>query len=110
MTETHTITLSESVLTQPTGIVLIFSRYADGAAQNNNYNHFFVPKEFISSNSGVGSEFTMMSNGLAEACHKYLYITDTTIRGHATNDATGTGASGITYANNKYVLRRVVGV
>ena len=110
MTETHSITLSESALTQPTGLVLTFSRYADGAAQNNNYNHFFVPKEFISSNSGFGSEFTMMSNALAEVCHKYLYITDTTIRGHASNDATGTGASGITYINTRYVLRRVVGV
>lgn len=109
MTETHTITLSESISVQPTGIVLTFSRYADGASQNNNFNHFFVPKEFVSSCSGYGSEFTMMSNGITDVCHKYLYITDTTIRGHTSNDATGTG-SGVTYANNKYVLRRVVGV
>ncbi len=110
MSNDHTINLSEAVSDQPTGIVLTFSKYADGAAQENNFNHFFVPKSFVSSHKGYGNAFTMMDINFGQICHKYLYINDTYITGHANNIVTGTGASGITYANNKYVLRYVYGV
>lgn len=110
MTAGHTINLSEAVSAQPNGIVLTFSKYADGEVQDNNFNHFFVPKIFVTSMSGYGTAFTMMDINFGQICHKYLYINDTTISGHENNDATGTGTSGITYANNKYVLRYVYGV
>ena len=110
MTETHSINLSEAVSKQPNGIVLVFSKYADGAAQENNFNSFFVPKLFVTSHAGYGNAFTMMDINFGQVCHKYLYINDTYISGHANNDATGTGTSGITYANNKFVLRYVIGV
>jgi hypothetical protein len=41
---------------------------------------------------------------------KYLYINDDRIVGNDNNTATGTGACGITYANNGFVLRYVIGV
>lgn len=110
MTADHTINLAEAVSAQPNGIVLTFSKYADGAAQDNNFNHFFVPKLFISEMTGYGTAFTMMDINFGQICHKYLYINDTTISGHANNSASGTGASGITYDNSKYVLRYVFGV
>ncbi len=110
MTQDHTINLSEAVSDQPNGIVLTFSKYADGAALENNYNHFFVPKLFVSTKAGYGSAFTMMDINFGQICHKYLYINDAYITGHANNSASGTGASGITYDNSKYVLRYVFGV
>ena len=41
---------------------------------------------------------------------KYLYINDETIVGNDINVATGTGTCGITYANNGFVLRYVIGM
>lgn len=110
MTADHTINLAEPVSSQPNGIVLTFCKYANGAAQDNNFNHFFVPKILVLTAPGYGSAFTMMDTNFGQICHKYLYINDSTISGHANNSATGTGTSGITYANNKYVLRYVFGV
>lgn len=110
MTADHTINLAEAVSVQSNGIVLVFCKYADGAAQDNNFNSFFLPKLWITTHKGYGNAFTMMDTNFGQICHKYLYINDTYITGHANNSATGTGASGITYANNKYVLRYVYGV
>lgn len=110
MQESHTIALSESVSAQANGIVLTFSKYTNGAAQEHNFNHFFVPKIFVTTHGGYGSAFTMTDIAFGKACHKYLYINDTFISGHADNVTTGTGASGIAYANNTYVLRYVYGV
>lgn len=110
MTADHTITLSKAVSAQPSGIVLTFSKYADGAALENNFNHFFVPKAFVAGHKGYGSGFTMMDINFGQLCHKYLYINDSTITGHANNNATGMGGSGVGYKNNAYVLRYVFGV
>lgn len=110
MTEGHTVNLSEAVSKQPHGIVLIFSKYADGAALENNFNSFFVPRLFITEHKGYGNAFTMMDINFGIVSHKYLYINDLYISGHSNNDAVGTGTSGIAYANNKYVLRYVIGV
>lgn len=112
MTADHTINLAEAVSAQPNGIVLVFCKYdsASGTAQDNNFNSFFVPRIFVTSHKGYGNAFTMMDINFGQVCHKYLYINDLYISGHANNSATGTGTSGITYANNKYVLRYVYGV
>ena len=112
MSAEHTINLSEAVSAQPNGIVLVFSKYdaSAGTASDDNFNSFFVPKGFIVDHNGYGNAFTMADTNFDQICHKYLYINDTYITGHANNVATGTGASGITYANDKYVLRYVYGV
>lgn len=112
MTAGHTANLSEAVSEQPNGIVLMFSKYdtSTGTVSENNFNSFFVPKIFVTTHKGYGNAFTMMDINFGQICHKYLYINDTYITGHANNNATGTGTSGITYANNKYVLRYVYGV
>lgn len=110
MTADHTINLAEAVSAQPNGIVLVFCKYADGAAQDNNFNSFFLPKIWVTTHKGYGNAFTMMDTNFGQVCHKYLYVNDLYISGHANNSATGTGASGIVYANNKYVLRYVYGV
>lgn len=111
MTETHEARFSEKVSEQPSGIVLVFSRYADGAVGNYGFNSFFVPKAFIDAQNGVGSTFNLTSSALFGVVGaKYLYIHDDFIKGHVDNNKSGTSSSGITYNNAGFVLRYVIGV
>jgi hypothetical protein len=109
MTETHKIALSETVAEQVSGIVLVFSRFDGGAAQDTNFNHFFVPKAFVSAKAGYGNVFVMAANRFGVVATKYLYINNTHITGHADNGISGT-ANGITFNNAAFVLRYVIGV
>lgn len=108
MTEGHTATLSEKISEQPNGIVLVFS-YFNSTAQNYNFNSYFISKKLVALHEGNGSDFFMMA-GLSAVGRKYLYIKDDRIIGNSANADTGTASSGITYANNKFVLRYVIGV
>lgn len=108
MTGGHKITLAEAISKQPSGIVLVFSRYDNGAAEHN-YNSFFVHRAFVALKPGVGSSFRMNTVNFSMVATKYLYINDTTIAGNDGNDDTGT-ANGVTYNNAAYVLRYVIGV
>lgn len=109
MTASHKVELSEAISKQPSGIVLVFSRYGDGAVAEHNYNSFFVHKAFVTAKPGVGSAFRMNTVNFSMVCTKYLYINDTTISGNDSNDDEGTG-NGVTYNNKAYVLRYVIGV
>ncbi len=109
MTAEHKIPLSETIDKQPSGIVLTFSRFENGAAQDTNFHHFFVPKVFVATKSGYGHTFMMVANKFAVIATKYLYINNTHITGHADNNATGT-VNGITFNNASFVLRYVIGV
>jgi hypothetical protein len=111
MTASHVINLSEKVSQQPSGIVLVFSRYSGGAAQNYHWNEFFVSKEWVRRHPGTGHSFLMTTDGLfGLMASKYLYIHDDKIGGNDVNGETGTGASGIIYNNAGFVLRYVIGV
>lgn len=108
MTEGHTIKLSEAVSAQPHGIVLVFSAYNGTEDTNYSWQSFFVPKQLVALSTS-GHTFTLGRGRFTYTGTKYLYINDTSISGHADNDATG-ASNGITYANNKFVLRYVIGV
>lgn len=105
----HKAELTEPILSQPNGIVLTFSRYANGEAQDTNFHQFFIPKAFVIQKNGYGHTFVMAANKFLIVATKYLYINNTHITGHADNNAAGT-ASGITYDNASFVLRYVIGV
>ena len=64
----------------------------------------------VANHTGQGHSFFMVSNPRFEkiAC-KYLYLHDDKVVGNADNSGTGT-ANGITFANNYFVLRYVIGV
>ena len=110
MQASHEITLSEAVSKQANGIVLVFSYYSDGVVQDYNFNHFFVSKKFISLFDGKGSQFLLSSDGTFRAmASKYLYISDTTIKGNDNNTLSGT-TNGITFDNKKFLLRYVIGI
>lgn len=109
MNENQTLTLSQSISSQNKGVVLVFSEFSNNTAQNACFSSHFVPKTQILYN-GYGQMFVSF-NTWGKAMAKYLYISDTTIKGHATNDDTGTNsAMNINYQNSLYVLRYVLGV
>lgn len=108
MTAEHTINLSEAVSSQLHGIVLVFCYYNGIDDTNFSWQSFFVPKALVALSSS-GHTFTLNRGKYSYIGTKYLYIYDTQIKGHADNEATGT-ANGITYANNKFVLRYVIGI
>ena len=111
MSASQRVELAEPVSKQRSGIVLVFSRYSSSTAQNYHFNTFFVPKYQIAAHGGCGHTFTMTTDGtFGVFAAKYLYLHDTYIAGNANNEASGTGACGITYANNGFVLRYVIGV
>lgn len=108
MTEGHTANLTEAVSAQRHGIILVFSAYESASDTNYSWQCFFVPKQLVALSTS-GHTFTLGRGKFSRTGTKYLYIYDTYITGHADNSATGT-SNGITYANNKFVLRYVFGV
>lgn len=112
MQNNQTATLSEAISAQANGIVLVFSRYTPSTSTVNDFgwSTHFVPKHIVNINAGSGQAFIMTGDSFFNCtCSKYLYIRDTSIGGNENNTATGTN-NGITYANNTYVLRYVIGV
>lgn len=108
MTAAHTATLKEAVSAQRHGIVLVFCAYNGSSDTNYSWQSFFVPKQLVAL-SASGHTFTLSRGKFTYTGTKYLYISDTEITGHADNNATGSN-NGITYANNKFVLRYVIGI
>lgn len=108
MTAAHEITLKEAVSAQRHGIVLVFSAYNGASDTNYSWESFFVPKQLVAL-STAGHTFVLGQGKFTYVGTKYLYISDTKIVGHADNNLTGSN-NGITYANNKFVLRYVIGV
>ena len=107
MNASQTATLSEAVSAQPNGIVLVFSRYQDGVEQNWGFESFFVPKHLVATHAAQGSYFS--SNQLGRPWCKYIYISDTELRGNADNTISGT-FDGRDLFNDYCVLRYVIGV
>ena len=111
MAASQTVTLSEPISQQRSGIVLVFCYYNGSESTDYNWQTFFVPKQMITLNTGkTGYNFLLSNSKCGVVGTKYLYISDNQIGGSDYNTETGTGASGIVYSNNKFVLRYVIGV
>ncbi len=113
MTDTHKITLSETVSAQPNGIVLVWSLYSNGAAENAGFNYIFVPKEHITSFAGCGVSCFLTgyanTTGTSALGFKYVYVNNDSIVGNKNNSYAGE-SNGLTLGSNKFVLRQVIGV
>ena len=109
MTADQTANLSDAVLNQPNGIVLVWSHYSSNTVHNYQFNFDFIPKSFVSLHPGAGTTCIMAGVPFTPVASKYVYIHDNKIVGYKDNTATGT-KNGITYANNQYVLRYVISV
>ena len=108
MTASHVINFTKPVSAQRHGIVLVFCAYNGTSDTNYSWESFFVPKQLIALSTS-GHTFLLGRGKFTYVGTKYLYISDTSITGHADNGLTGNN-NGITYANNKFVLRYVIGV
>lgn len=112
MTGSHTATLSDSISNQPHGIVLLFSPYTPNGSvvHDTALSYHFIPKHVVD-NTFTTHVFTMSGwndNGDLFA-EKILWIDDTQITGTDNNTATYT-TKGVTFNNNGFVLRKVIGV
>jgi hypothetical protein len=106
MNDTQTVTLSEKVSDQANGIVLCWSYYSAGAAQNHTWTYDFVPKWHVINRPGEGivflaPQFTGNPATPGGVVTKYCYVGDTSITGNAANDD-NLGAT--------RVIRAVIGV
>lgn len=108
MSAAHTATLSEKVSAQANGIALVFCSYNSASDTNWGWIVYEIPKTMVARDAGSSSVFLLYRQNFTAIGVKNLYINDDAIIGHANNTATGT-ANGITYANNKFVLRYVFG-
>ena len=112
MTGTQTANLQAPISEQMTGVILVFSRYdvSNNQALNQHWSYHFVPKIMVQLHEGEGSIFDLSASKDSYRASKYLYINNDKIVGNDSNTATGTGATGVKYTNNAFVLRYVIGV
>lgn len=111
MSASQTATLSEAISAQANGIVLVWSHYTDGASDNSQFHTIFVPKQFVSLQSGKGLSMRLSTATGNTFAFKYLYISDTKITGYEKNNISAyTTNSGIKTTPTAFVLRYVIGV
>ncbi len=110
MLNSQIVYLEEKISEQQNGIIIVWSFY-NGSAQNWGWNFTVIPKAWIPDNPNNGgmSSFMVENATVGNLGVKYIYIRDNRIVGNDNNSKTGTGTSGIKYANNKFVLRWVYG-
>lgn len=101
---TQSIALSEKLSEQNHGIVLILSRYESSAAQDYGFCSFFIPKTCLDwgvAEPAFDVPLCKVSGGVTTSASKYIYVSDTTIRGAASNGST---------PNSGWVFRRAIGI
>lgn len=111
----QTCQLPESILDQPTGIVLVWSGYIPGEGEQDYWwTSTFIPKQFIAHNPGNGGlAFHMFSDLGSWFAMKYVYIRGSNqdqVVGNDHNQQTGTSNCGLKYDNRRFCLRYIVGV
>lgn len=86
MTDVQTITPSMPMSKCLNGWVLTWSKYADGAPNEAEFVYTYIPKFHGSTRSGRGVSCVVPDFNGGKALNKYLYVTDTTLKGNAKND------------------------
>ena len=113
MHKDQTITLSEKVSEQKTGIVLCWTAfdYAQDKVMGYDNNYSFIPKTHVLDRQGSGVAMLLTQPGINALCAKYVYVSDTSIRGNEANDRKSPIQFG--HDNNDarlWVLCKVLGV
>ncbi len=108
MAETTTLTLSEKVSAQRNGIKLLWASGDDKDHANYDVQITDIDKNAVKLMSSHGFACPLFGGNFTSIGMKYVYITDTTIKGSEQNNASGT-KNGITYNNKRYYLFAVVG-
>lgn len=102
--QTITFNSSETVSKQLFGIVLVWSGYSNGKANNGDVHTQFIPKWCV-----TGKSMAFCMTDAYRHIDKYFYVYDDKIVGNNINGTNGT-EGGITYDNSHCVLRAVIGV
>lgn len=111
MSDSQTATLSAAISAQTNGVVLVWSYYVDGANDNSNFQCIFIPKHFITLHNGKGIGMVLTNGSMNVMASKYVYVSDTSIKGYAGNDDAATAKdTGVTSTPKNFVLRYVIGV
>lgn len=111
MSDTQTATLSEAISKQANGVILVWSYYTNGAADNSNFQMTYIPKHFITLHPGKGVAVVLTNGTMNVMANKYVYVSDTSIKGYAGNDDAATAKdTGVTSTPKNFVLRYVIGV
>ena len=112
MTKDTTISLSENISKQTSGIVLVFSRgtnsFNESEYEDSYWHTFFVPKSIINIDNGGATSFVLFRE--SDINVKKVYINSASIKGHATNDNQLYSLMGKMVNNRHFVLRYVYGV
>lgn len=103
--QTATFTNNQTISKQPNGIVLVWSYYSGGKPKDSDFTYQFIPKYHATAFNGCG---VYTSNATCGLC-KYVLVYNDKIVGHTLNSGTGT-RNNLTYNNNNWVLRAVIGV
>lgn len=107
MSASHIINLAKPISEQTNGIILVFSNYSNGQGQNYDFQSYIIPKWLVNKHNGAGHQFHLFGGLVSVFAAKYLYISDTVIKGHNNNIANGNGV--IPFNNSAFVLRYVIG-
>ena len=102
--QTITFNDNETVSNQLFGIVLVWSGYSNGKANNGDVHTQFIPKWCVD-----GKSMAFCLTDAYRHIDKYFYVYDDKIVGNNINGTNGT-EGGITYDNSHCVLRAVIGV
>lgn len=97
----HTINLAEPISEQLNGVVIAWSRYTSGAADNSWWNFQFIPKSKLYFSGVVATILTGASND-AVIAKKVMSVSDTAITGASDNN-------GSLSPNDRFVWRHVYG-
>lgn len=109
MTSTHNAVLKEKISEQQHGVCLVFSAYQNGEVRDYTFGTLLIPKELVAAVPGASCVCTITNGDFSIVGNKTVYAYDDRLTGNASNMATGT-RSGITYHNEYFVLRMVIGV
>jgi uncharacterized repeat protein (TIGR02543 family) len=109
MNENQTVNLSKAISAQVNGIVLVWSYFNSSTQTSADYDfiYHFISKSHVASYPGKGIFVSSVCED-GNMC-KYIYPSDTSIKGYANNQAT-TSYGGVTFNNDNFVLRQVIGV
>lgn len=105
MSSSHSISLSKSIEEQKNGLVLVFCIVDSSGNNVSGWLTSVIPRTLN------GGDFTcnLGASDFSVIGSKKIRINGKIITGYDVNEQTGTG-SGITYSNNKFVLRYVLGI
>lgn len=90
MRDGHSITPTRKLADCPTGWILVWSRFVNGAAAGSDWNFTIVPKMFA--DIGGGSWHALPATGSGSVgvappvAYKYIYASSTQLLGHTRND------------------------